>query len=137
MLSAFFEEMRRELRLTEADFTQWMGVMVTADVISPEYQDAYDGYSAQLMRIGQTSDMLGLPGFGMWCTYVVNALTQLSVIDETARGQTAHYFARWPKLVDAYFSEPAGLEVSMALSEYLTDAASPLPLDETNAVDIF
>lgn len=134
MLNAFFDEMRRELALTGADFERWLAIMATEDESAPEFADAVESYSAQLMRIGQTAEMLGMPALGAWCEHANNALLAIGTLDGAARKSATAYFARWPQLVDSYFAKPADFDASIALAEYLSDAASPLPVDEMKSI---
>ncbi len=134
MLTAFFEEMRRELALTQADFTAWLATMSETDASVSAFGDALEGYSSQLMRIGQTSEMLGMPGLAAWVQHVNAAVNTLPTIDTTARRTVTHHFARWPALVDQYFAEPGNFDASVALVEFLSDAASPQPVDEATGM---
>jgi chemotaxis protein histidine kinase CheA/ActR/RegA family two-component response regulator len=136
MLDAFFQEMRRELALTTPDFVRWLAVLGAAEPDAPEFSEALEGYSAQLLRIGQTAEMLGMPGLGRWSTHANSALEAMTQANNEARALAATHFAQWPSLVDRYFEVPADFEASMALAEFLSQPASTLPLDETEAMAV-
>jgi chemotaxis protein histidine kinase CheA/ActR/RegA family two-component response regulator len=136
MLNAFFEEMRRELALTEPDFAAWLHVIATSTVDASAYSEAVDAYSAQLIRIGQTAEMLGMPGLGAWCNFANEGLLAVSLQDEGGRAQSALHLARWPKLVDAYFAQPADSAASMQLVSFLTDVNSSKQIDEPTATTL-
>lgn len=136
MLDVFFQEMRRELALTTPDFVRWLGVLGAADPATPEFGDAIEGYSAQLLRIGQTAEMLGMPGLGAWSSHANAALEAMTAANNDARTLAAAHFAKWPSLVDRYFEVPAEFEASLALAEFLSLPESPLPLDETSAMAV-
>jgi chemotaxis protein histidine kinase CheA/ActR/RegA family two-component response regulator len=136
MLDAFFQEMRRELALTTPDFVRWLAVLGVAEPDAPEFSEALEGYSAQLLRIGQTAEMLGMPGLGRWSTHANSALEAMTQANHEARALAATHFAQWPSLVDRYFEAPADFEASMALAEFLSQPASTLPLDETEAMAV-
>jgi chemotaxis protein histidine kinase CheA/ActR/RegA family two-component response regulator len=134
MLDAFFAEMRNELALTAPDFARWLGVLQSAEPSSADFNDAVEGYSNQLLRIGQTAEMLGMPGLARWSEHVNHALNALGSCAPSHRDAATNYFSRWPQLVDAYFQAPADFDASIALAEYLSDSASPQPLAESESL---
>ncbi|NJR71899.1 MAG: hypothetical protein HC782_01810 [Gammaproteobacteria bacterium] len=92
MLDVFFQEMRRELALTKPDFMRWLVVLGSTDAAAPAFGEAIEGYSAQLLRIGQTAEMLGMSGLGAWSTHANAALEAMtSASNETRIAATAHF----------------------------------------------
>ncbi len=136
MLTAFFDEMRNELSLTAPDFTQWLATLAEAEPTSDVFNDAMEGYSAQLLRIGQTAEMLGMPGLGEWSRYVNSALAALVNLSADKRAHAALYFARWPALVDAYFATPADFQASAALTEFLVADEAPEKIDDAASLTL-
>jgi chemotaxis protein histidine kinase CheA/ActR/RegA family two-component response regulator len=134
MLDAFFAEMRNELALTAPDFARWLGVLQSAEPSSAAFNDAVEGYSNQLLRIGQTAEMLGMPGLSRWSEHVNHALNALGTCAPDQREAATNYFSRWPQLVDQYFQAPADFDASIALAEYVSDTASPQPLAESDSL---
>lgn len=134
MLTAFFEEMRKELRLTEPDFAQWLAAFIELPADDPRFNEAMEAYSAQLMRIGQTADMLGMPGLAEWAGHVNDAALALATIGPERRVDAIGFLADWPRLADQYLAAPGDFDTSLLMAEYLTDAASPFPLKEESGI---
>jgi chemosensory pili system protein ChpA (sensor histidine kinase/response regulator) len=136
MLTAFFEEMRKELRLTEPDFAQWLATFIEAAPDEPRFVEAMDAYASQLMRISQTAEMLGMPGLASWAQHVNQAAQSLATIGAERRVSGISFLAQWPQLADKYLAEPGNFDTSLLLAEYLTDAESPFPLSEADGIGL-
>lgn len=134
-LTAFFEEMRKELALAETDFAAWLATM-RAGSSAPGFSDAIDGYSSQLMRIGQTAEMLGMPGLSSWATTVNQSVEGFAALPVDRQPDALLYLAEWPKLVDTYLAAPGDFAASTQLAEYLVQPTAPQPLDEAATLPI-
>ena len=135
-LTPFFSEMRKELAQTTSDFERWAGTIATAASDDPQLIEALEDYSAQLERIGQTSEIIGMPGLHTWCNSLNGILKTIILLDGNARSQASHQLLAWPILVDRYLQEPASFEASLALAEYLASPCFAQPFDENASLGL-
>lgn len=135
-LTPFFSEMRNELAQTTPDFERWAGTIATAADGEPQLTEALEDYSAQLERIGQTAEIIGMPGLRAWCDALNGILQSIVPLDRDARSQAGRQLAAWPALVDRYLQEPSGFEASMALAEYLSSPSFAQPVDENASLGL-
>ncbi|MDH4234078.1 MAG: hypothetical protein OEV15_02940, partial [Gallionella sp.] len=135
-LAPFFDEMRKELALTVPDFERWIGTMSTAASDDPQLTEAMESYGAQLERIGQTAELIGMAGLNAWCNSLNGILPGIVVMESEARTQACQQLLAWPALVDQYLQEPANFEASMALAEYLSAACFAQPFDEKASIGL-
>lgn len=119
-LNAFFSEMRKELAQTVPNFEKWAGTLSTAASGDPLLMETMESYTSQLERIGQTAEMLGMPGLNAWCNSLNGILPSIILMDGDARVLACRHLLAWPALVDHYLQEPANFEASTALAEYLS-----------------
>ncbi len=133
-LTPFFSEMRRELAQTAPDFERWIGTMATAAGDDPPLMEALENYANQLERIGQTAEMIGMPGLNAWCNSLNGILPGVIFMEGDARMQACQHLAAWPKLVDQYLQAPADFNNSMALAEYLANPSLSQPFDENSSI---
>jgi chemotaxis protein histidine kinase CheA/AmiR/NasT family two-component response regulator len=136
-LDVFFAEMRKELALTSADFDTWLATLATSDPSGPGFQEAAEGYSAQLLRIGATSEMLGMSGLSTWTMAVNSSLMAMAEQSAAVRADVAAYLKEWPTLVDAYFAEPAEADVARKLTDYASESRALVPLDASASAALF
>ena len=129
-LTPFFTEMRKELAQTLPDFEGWLGTIATAANDDPQLMESLESYAAQLERIGQTAEMIGLNGLAAWCVALNGALPSVVFLEGDARLQAALHLAGWPALFDRYLEEPANFDASMALAEYLANPVLGQAIDE-------
>ena len=129
-LTPFLSEMRRELSQTAPDLERWINTLSAAAGDDPALIDSLEEYATQLERIGQTAELIGMPGLGEWCAALNGILPGFALLEGEARAQAAKHLAVWPVLVDEYLQKPADLDVSMALAEYLSSPAFGQPADE-------
>jgi len=130
-LAPFLSEMRRELSQTAPDMERWITTLSVAAGDDPSLLQALEEYATQLERIGQTAELIGMPGLGSWCAALNGILPGIAFLESEARAQAAKHLAVWPALVDEYLQTPAALEVSMALAEYLSSPTFGQPADES------
>jgi len=104
--------------------------MGTAASDDPLLMEALENYAAQLERIGQTAEMIGMPGLNIWCNSLGGILPGIVFMDGEARFQACQQLLAWPALADQYLQEPANFDVSMALVEYLSTPCFAQPFDE-------
>ena len=129
-LTPFLSEMRRELSQTAPDLERWINTLSTAAGDDPALIDSLEEYATQLERIGQTAELIGMPGLSSWCAALNGILPGFALLEGEARAQAAKHLAVWPALVDEYLQKPADLDVSMALAEYLSSPVFGQPADE-------
>ncbi|MEQ1588788.1 MAG: Hpt domain-containing protein, partial [Gallionella sp.] len=129
-LTPFFTEMRKELAQTLPDFEGWLGSIATVANDDPLLMESLESYAAQLERIGQTAEMIGLNGLAAWCVALNGALPSVVFLEGDARLQGALHLAGWPALFDRYLEEPANFDASMALAEYLANPVLGQLIDE-------
>ena len=129
-LIPFFTEMRKELAQTAPDFERWAGTIATASGDDPQLLEALENSASQVERIGQTAELIGIPGLNAWCTALNGILPGLAVLEQAARATACQHLAAWPVLMDAYLQDPCGAEVSAALANFLADPAFVQPPDE-------
>lgn len=129
-LTPFFSEMRKELAQTVPDFERWIGVLSVAGGDDPQSLEAMESYASQLERIGQTAELIGMPGLNAWCNSLNKILSGIHLLESGPRQQACTHLAEWPALVDRYLQGPANFEASLALAEYLSSPNFAQPLDE-------
>jgi len=129
-LAPFLSEMRRELSQTAPDLERLVITLSTAAGDDPSLMDALEEYAVQLERIGQTAELIGMPGLSTWCAALSGILPGIAFLEGEARSHAVKQLEVWPALVDVYLQKPAELEVSMALAEYLSSPAFGPPADE-------
>ncbi len=135
-MTPFLAEMRKELALTVPDFNAWLNVISSGSDADAAFMDAFESYGAQVERIGMTADMLGMPGLNVWCRHLNTMLMSVAMVDADKRAAASAYLQGWPALVDAYLLAPADFDASLAMAEYLTAAALPAKLDDTDGIDL-
>jgi chemotaxis protein histidine kinase CheA/ActR/RegA family two-component response regulator len=135
-LTPFFSEMRKELAQTVPDFEGWIGTMTTAASDDPLLLEAVENYAAQLERIGQTAELIGMSGLNAWCNSLNGILPGIIVMDGDVRSQACQQLLAWPALVDRYLQEPASFDASMALAEYLSAPCFAQPADENASLGL-
>ncbi|MFZ5523229.1 MAG: hybrid sensor histidine kinase/response regulator [Pseudomonadota bacterium] len=128
-LAPFLSEMRKELSQTAPDLERWISTLSTAAGDDPSLMNALEEYATQLERIGQTAELIGMPGLNSWCSALNGILPGIAFLEGGARVQACNHLAGWPALVDVYLQKPADLDVSMALAEYLSSPAFGQPAD--------
>jgi chemosensory pili system protein ChpA (sensor histidine kinase/response regulator) len=129
-LTPFLSEMRRELSQTAPDLERWIATLSTAAGDDPALMDALEEYATQLERIGQTAELIGMPGLSTWCAALSGILPGVAFLEGDARAQACKQLAIWPALVDAYLQKPAELDASMELVEYLSSPSFGQTADE-------
>ena len=129
-LSPFFAEMRKELAQTTPDFQRWSETMATAASEDPQMMEALENYAAQLERIGQTAEMIGMQGLSLWCNSLGGILPAVVFLEGEARLQVCQKLPVWPTLVDQYLQAPANFDASIALVEYLSIPGLSQPFDD-------
>src|SRR3989338_7978199 len=135
-LTPFFSEIRKELAQTVPDFERWIGTMTTAAGDNPLLMEAMEDYAAQLERIGQTAELIGMTGLNAWCNSLNGILPGIIVMEGDTRKQASQQLLAWPALVDRYLQEPANFEASMALAEYLSAPCFEQPFDENASLGL-
>jgi len=130
-LIPFLSEMRRELSQTAPDLERWIATISNAAGDDPSLMEALENYSSQLERIGQTAELIGMPGLNTWCTALNGILPGLIFLENEARTQASQHLLIWPAMVDKYLQEPASLDVSRALAEYLSSQNFGQAADES------
>jgi chemosensory pili system protein ChpA (sensor histidine kinase/response regulator) len=130
-LSPFFSEMRKELAQTLPDLERWLGVVAASAADDTQAVDALESYSAQLERVGQTSEMIGLSGLALWCGTLNSMLPGILLLAEDACRQVVVHLSAWPKLLDQYLQDPANFEASLALLEHLAHPGLAPAQDES------
>jgi chemosensory pili system protein ChpA (sensor histidine kinase/response regulator) len=130
-LAPFFDEMRKELAQTVPDLDRWIGAVATAAPDDMQAVDALESYAAQLERVGQTAEMIGLIGLANWCGTLGGMLPGVLSLAGELRQQTGTHLLAWPALLDRYLQDPADFEVSLALVEYLAHPGLLPTLDES------
>ncbi len=129
-LKPFFSEMRNELAQTAPDLERWVGTIATSAGDDPLLMEALENYAAQLERIGQTAEMIGMPGLSAWCNSLNTILPNIAFMEGDERVLACQELSLWPTLVDKYLQEPANFDVSMGLAEYLSAPCFAQPFDE-------
>jgi len=129
-LIPFLSEMRRELSQTTPDLERWIATISSAAGEDPSLMEALENYSSQLERIGQTAELIGMPGLNTWCTALNGILPGIIFLENEARVQASQHLLIWPAMVDKYLQEPASLDVSRALAEYLSSQNFGQAVDE-------
>jgi chemosensory pili system protein ChpA (sensor histidine kinase/response regulator) len=135
-LTPFFTEMRKELAQTAPDFERWIVTMATAANDDPQLMEALENYASQLERIGQTAEMIGMPGLNAWCNSLNGILPAIIFLEGDARLQACQQLAAWPALVDGYLQDPANFDASMVLAEYLSHPSFAQPFDENASLGL-
>ncbi|MBI5429288.1 MAG: response regulator [Nitrosomonadales bacterium] len=135
-LTPFFSEMRKELAQTAPDFERWITTMATAAGDDPLLMEALENYAAQLERIGQTAEMIGMPGLNAWCNSLSAILPGIIFMEGEARAQACQQLLGWPELLDRYLQEPGNFDASMALAEYLSAPCFAQPFDENASLGL-
>ena len=133
-LKPFFTEMRSELAQTAPDLEQWIAVMATSTGEDPQLMEALENYDGQLERIGQTAEMIGMPGLNIWCNSLNAILPNIVFMEGEERTQACQELKLWPALVDQYLEEPANFDASMALAEFLSAPCFAQPFDEASSI---
>lgn len=108
--------------------------MATAANDDPLLMEALENYAAQLERIGQTSEMIGMPGLNAWCNSLNGILPSIIFMEGEARPLACQQLLAWPQLADRYLQEPGNFDASMALAEYLSDPSFAQPVDENSSL---
>ena len=135
-LKPFFTEMRNELAQAAPDLEQWVAVMATSTGEDPQLMEALENYDGQLERIGQTAEMIGMPGLNVWCNSLNAILPNIVFMEGDARAQACQELNLWPALVDQYLQEPANFDASMALAEFLSAPCFSQPFDEASSIGL-
>ena len=135
-LTPFFSEMRKELAQTVSDFERWTGTLNTAASDDPLLLEAMENYASQLERIGQTAELIGMTGLNVWCNSLISILPSITMMEGDERSQACQQLLAWPALVDMYLLEPANLDASMALAEYLSAPCFAQPFDENASIHL-
>ena len=135
-LTPFLSEMRRELSQTAPDMERWISILSTATSDDPALITALEEYATQIERIGQTAELIGMPGLSAWCNALNTILPGIVFLEGEARVQSCMHLAVWPVLVDEYLHRPAEFEVSAALAEYLSSPSFNQPIDENASLKI-
>ncbi len=133
-LTPFLSEMRKELAQTVPEFEKWTQTLASAPAGDPQVQDALDGYASQVERIGQTAELIGMPGLNSWCQSFNGILPAVVGMEGDARAQACQQLLAWPALVDTYLQEPANFDASMALAEFLAAPSFSQPFSEENTL---
>lgn len=135
-LTPFLSEMRKELAQTVPEFERWISTLSTAPGGDPQLPDALENYESQVERIGQTAELIGMPGLNSWCRALNGILPAVAGMEGDARAQACEHLRAWPALVDRYLQEPADFDVSMALAEYLSVPAFSQPFNEADSLGL-
>ncbi|HEY0665212.1 MAG TPA: response regulator [Gallionella sp.] len=126
--------MRNELAHTAQDFERWLGIMATAPGDDPQLMEALESYAGQLERIGQTAEMIGMPGLNAWCNALNGILPSVIFMQGETRASACKALEAWPPLVDRYLQEPGNFDASMALAEYLSSPGLAQPHAENDSL---
>jgi len=129
-LAPFLSEMRRELSQTAPDMERLINTLSTAAEDDPSLMDALEEYATLLERVGQTAELIGMTGLGTWCAALNGVLPGIAVMEVEARTNAVKQLSFWPALVDQYLQNPAELEISMSLAEYLSSPSFGQPADD-------
>lgn len=135
-LVPFFNEMRKELAQTTADFGRWAGTMAAAADGDPQLLEALESYVSQLERIGLTAELIGMPGLKAWCGALNERLASIVMLAADDRSQACRYLEIWPALVDGYLQQPADFDASLALAEYLSNPLLGQPLEQEASISL-
>lgn len=135
-LAPFFAEMRNELAHTTPDFERWLATLSTAAGDDPQLMEALENYAGQLERIGQTAEMIGMPGLSAWCNALNGILPAIAFMEGDARSEACRQLLEWPPLMDRYLQQPGDFDASMALAEYLSAPSFAQPYDENASIGL-
>ncbi|MEO8331990.1 MAG: hybrid sensor histidine kinase/response regulator [Gallionella sp.] len=135
-LTPFLSEMRRELAQTAPDLDRWLSTISTAAGDDPSLMEALEDYATQLERIGQTAELIGMPGLSAWCTALNGILPGITFLEGEARAQACQHLALWPALADEYLQKPTDFDASMALAEYLSSPGFGQTVDENAGLSL-
>ena len=130
----FLLEMRNQVELATPDFTHWLSAIATASAEDFALMESIEAYASQLERVGQTAEMLGMPGLCAWCGYLNAALMEVVVLEGDARKNAARHLEAWPALMGNYLADPLDIDAAQALVDSLSGMTlSPLLDDVTRA----
>ena len=130
----FLMEMRNQVELAAPDFAHWLSAISTASAADPALMESIEAYASQIERIGQTAEMLGMPGLCAWCGYLNTALMEVVLLEGDARKNAARHLEAWPALMGNYLADPLNIDASLALVDYFSGMTlSPLLDDATSA----
>lgn len=135
-LTPFLTELRHELKRAEPDFAEWLGVLRSTSATDPAFVDAMDAYHAQIDRVGQTAGMIGMHGLATWVTHLLNSLAGVSALGEEGRQAACTHLAGWPRLADAYLTNPADFDASLTITEFLAASELPQALTDVQCISL-
>ncbi len=85
---------------------------------------ARENYGSQVERLAATAALMGMPGLGICCAKVSEALLVLDVDDAQAVAASRGFFDRWPELVISYLAKSADAAACSALAEHFAAAGA-------------
>ncbi len=127
-IAPFLNEMRKELAQTAEDFARWIAVLASPTAGAAATFDALEAYSGQVERIGQTAELIGMPGLNAWCQHLITALPGVMMLEGEPHARACQHLMGWQAIVDTYLTEPGDFDAALGLAEYLSspDGAQPL-----------
>ena len=127
-IAPFLNEMRKELAQTAADFAAWIAILSSPTAGAAATFDALEAYSGQVERIGQTAELIGMPGLNSWCQHLISALPGVMTLEGEPHARACQHLLGWQAIVDTYLTEPGDFDAALGLAEYLSgpDGAQPL-----------
>ena len=128
-IAPFLTEMRKELAQTAADFAAWVAILASPSAGAAATFDALEAYSGQVERIGQTAELIGMPGLNAWCQHLVTALPGVMTLEGEAHTRACQHLLGWQAIVDAYLTEPGDFDAALGLAEFLSSPDGAQPLD--------
>lgn len=128
-IAPFLNEMRKELAQTAADFASWIAILSSPTAGAAATFDALEAYSGQVERIGQTAELIGMPGLNSWCQHLITALPGVMMLEGEPHARACQHLLGWQAIVDTYLTEPGDFDAALGLAEYLSSPDGAQPLD--------
>ena len=128
-IAPFLNEMRKELAQTAADFASWIAILSSPTAGAAATFDALEAYSGQVERIGQTAELIGMPGLNSWCQHLISALPGVMMLEGEPHARACQHLLGWQAIVDTYLTEPGDFDAALGLAEYLSSPDGAQPLD--------
>ena len=132
--------LKTEIELAVPDLTAWLAqIAAVSDQthgLSQSQTEALDAYGAQVTRLQETSEMLGLSGITQFCAMLNRVMDALSAQDAVGRSVVTSYLGAWPALLIAYLNAPTDFDTAMAAAQYLAAPESPTPLGDEATLEL-
>ncbi len=135
-IAPFLNEMRKELAQTAEDFAGWVAILSSPTAGAAATFDALEAYSGQVERIGQTAELIGMPGLNTWCQHLITSLPGVMMLEGEPHGRACRHLMAWQAIVDAYLAEPGDFDAALHLAEYLASADAAQPLDDDSSLGL-